>query len=113
MKKWENEQERFWREQDLARQAMEYCQRYLVEYINNNSTPSRLARSLGRFSTNDADIIDTVMSALADIRPLEDEFDIKNFSFVVHNVLMSLHDLERFETKQKLLTRLKAAGYVK
>lgn len=111
MNKWETEQARVWREQEVARQAIKYCEKYLVEYINNHSMPSKFARSLARLSTNDYEIIGTVMSALEDIRPLEAEFEIKELSFVVHNIVMELHKLERFETKNKLVEELRSAGY--
>ncbi|MBE9536930.1 MAG: hypothetical protein IMF07_07085 [Proteobacteria bacterium] len=108
-----NEQERIWREQEVARQAMEYCEKYLIEYIKYHSLPSKFARSLGRFSKNDDEIIYTIMSSLEDIYPLEKEFDIKNFRMVVTKVIMALHDLERFHTKEKLIVELKAVGYMK
>jgi len=102
-----------WRVQEVARLASEYCTKYLIEYIRNHSGPSKIARSLGRFSRNDDQIIAKVMEAIEQIRPLDEEFEILEFNWVIRRVLDVLHELERFQTEKLLVEELKRAGYIK
>ena len=103
----------WWRVQDVARLASEYCAAYLIEFILSKSFLGRIDRSLGRFSRNDEEIVYTAMQAFESIQPLDEEFSILQFNFAVRRVLDKLIGLGRYKTHDKLVSALREAGYMK